>query len=172
MKFRNIFYLMIISFAFFLVFMYFSPVSNCGCGGRGTGLKTDFKTYQDSAYLYMIETNADDLHYKNLNTYLDEHMQIDDNGIVVNNTFTTTTKKLDPWGKPYDVLVNDDKKKIVFQSWGKSELRVNPDFIMGVYFNEGEVDRCVVGFDTRNISFEKFDTPDDWSCGEDLIIQK
>lgn len=161
--------LVVISIIAILFVTLLPKIDFAGDKARQTGVKTDFKTFQDAGYVYLNETAAVGMNYHTLNTFLDEAMQIEDGGTKTGEVYESTTQAKDPWGQKYDVTVDAKERKIIFKSWGKTEDQTKPDYLAAVYYSKGSTGRCTDGFDTGDVTLEAYgDMPDTWTCGDNL----
>lgn len=75
-----------------------------------SGVRTDFRVFQQSTEMYLRDSLGKDLNMNSLNKYLDKKHE------VTGNFISRQTKSLDPWGNPYQVEVKNGK--ILFASYG------------------------------------------------------
>lgn len=128
-----------------------------------SGIRTDFRSFQQSTEMYLRDSINNDVSIEKLNKYLDRSNQITE------QDGKNVTRKQDPWGTSYSV--HHELEKVTFISHGKDAVLSSNVYTLTSYIYKNVVDSCTYGFNTGNLKLTKIkNVPDNFVCGEDLVL--
>lgn len=127
---------------------------------KESGVMVDFRTFEQSAQLYLRDIAGQNITREGFNSYIDSTHEIVANGTLLR------TSSLDPWGQPYEVVFSNEK--IVFKSYGKSETASVSDYLLATYYQSGVINSCTTGFSSNNMKIEKLVVSGSFECGDHL----
>lgn len=144
------------------LFMIVVPqVNSSFLKSKEAGIRTDFRSFQQSSESYLRETLGENIQIDGLNKFLDTAHRVSSKDSLLQ------TKSNDPWNNPYEVAL--EGTKIRFASLGAKDNTGMFTYQVVTYVHQGIVDSCTLGFTTQNLELTKIkNLPAVFTCGSDI----